>query len=155
MADVGAGSKMADEGGEMLETRRRSVRIWALEEEKKKKKKTTTASVSNSNHLLNAGIDAVLSLPAFKTNSTAGVPRSQVQGQHKELPHARPPTFKQYDRRRVKRKRLEDVVVSSPAYFSPAQVSLFPVHNSLLLLFAFLLLYSLLFDVECTMSLYY
>ncbi|KAG7949231.1 hypothetical protein I3843_13G051300 [Carya illinoinensis] len=126
------GSNMADEGGEMLETRRRSVRIWALEEEKKKKKKTTStvedkqqkASVTNSNPLLTAGNESE-SLAALKTNSIAGVPHSQhsqvQEDQHKEQQHARPPTFKQYDRRRVKRKRLEDVVVSSPAYFSPAQ----------------------------------
>lgn len=143
---------MADEGGEMLETRRRSVRIWALEEEKKKKKTTTTtvedkqqkASVTNSNPLLTAGNETV-SLAAFKTNSIAGFPHSQhslvQEDQHKEQQHARPPTFKQYDRRRVKRKRLEDVVVSSPAYFSPAQVSLFLVQLPLLPLSAFLLLY--------------
>jgi hypothetical protein len=101
---------MGEEGGEILEMRRRrSARISALEEEKEKKKKEEEQKAS-----------------ATKPNEQMmmiGVPHSEdCEVEERRL--SRPPTVRQYDRRRVrKRKRLEDVVVTtSLAYPSHVQV---------------------------------
>jgi hypothetical protein len=108
---------MGEEGGEILEMRRRrSARISALEEEKEKKKEKKKkeeeqkASATKSNEQM----------------MMIGVPHSEdCEVEERRL--SRPPTVRQYDRRRVrKRKRLEDVVVTtSLAYPSHVQV-----HNS-------------------------
>lgn len=113
---------MAEEAGEKMRcTRRRSSRILALEEEKKKeeeqKERATKFNLLSRNETV-----PLVSEP----NSKAGVTHSQhpEEGGHREQKQGRPPTVMQYDRRRVKLKRLEDVVVT-PAAYPSQQVPIF------------------------------
>jgi predicted NodU family carbamoyl transferase len=113
---------MGEEGGEILEMkRRRSARIWALEEEKeKKKKKKKKEEVEEQKACATKSNEQMMMMMMI------GVPHSEdCEVEERRL--SRPPTVRQYDRRRVrKRKRLEDVVVTtSLAYPSHVQV-----HNS-------------------------
>jgi hypothetical protein len=112
---------MGEEGGEILEMkRRRSARIWALEEEKEKKKKKKKKEVEEQKACATKSNEQMMMMMMI------GVPHSEdCEVEERRL--SRPPTVRQYDRRRVrKRKRLEDVVVTtSLAYPSHVQV-----HNS-------------------------
>ncbi len=122
---------MAEESGEM--GRRRSARIWALEEEKKKKKMMMKMKMKmkEAEEELEHKAYAYKTVPSeFK--SYAGVQHFQ-HAEHEEYEKhchgfsrttALPPTVRQYDRRRVKRKRLEDVVVTNSLAFPSQQVSL-------------------------------
>jgi hypothetical protein len=146
---------MGEEGGEIVEMRRRSARIWALEEEKEKKKKTKEeeeqkACATQSNHnemtILIGTVDTLA--------SSAGVPHSEhcEVEEHREehgLTLTRPPTVRQYDRRRVrKRKRLEDVVVTSQQQVSLSlSLSLRFSHQDTLIIY--IILY-----FPCTSSIY-
>lgn len=147
---------MGEEGGEIVEMRRRSARIWALEEEKEKKKKTTKTKVEEEQKACAAQSNDEMMILIGTVDtlaSGAGIPHfehCEVEEHQEEhgLTFTRPPTIRQYDRRRVrKRKRLEDVVVTSQQQVSLSiSLSLFccgflikilSLYNSILLVHIF------------------